>query len=81
MSAANDPETVAALKARIKVLEDAGGKPGGLGTENIILLTDSYKVSHHVQYPKNTQVIYSYFESRGGLHKEVCFFGLQIFLK
>ena len=49
--------------------------------ENIILLTDSYKVSHHVQYPPNTSTIYSYFESRGGRHKEICFFGLQYFLK
>jgi len=43
-------------------------------TENIILLTDSYKVSHHVQYPPNTSKIYSYFESRGGKFTEVCFF-------
>jgi hypothetical protein len=42
-------------------------------TENIILLTDSYKVSHHVQYPPNTSKIYSYFESRGGKFTEVCF--------
>ena len=38
---------------------------------NIILLTDSYKVSHHVQYPPNTSKIYSYFESRGGKFQEV----------
>lgn len=49
--------------------------------ENILLLTDSYKVSHHVQYPKGTTTIYSYFESRGGRHREVCFFGLQYFIK
>jgi len=58
---------------------DAGGV--GLGTDNLLLLTDSYKVSHHVQYPPKTQVIYSYFECRGGLHEEVCFFGLQYLLK
>jgi len=52
-----------------------------LGMENIILLTDSYKVSHHVQYPPGTTTIYSYFEPRGGRHKEICFFGLQYFIK
>ena len=52
-----------------------------LGTNNILLLTDSYKVTHYVQYPPNTEKIYSYFESRGGKHKEICFFGLQYFIK
>ena len=81
MSSRDEKATIAALKARIKYFEDRENQADGLGTENIILLTDSYKVSHHVQYPKNTQVIYSYFESRGGRHEEVCFFGLQYFLK
>ena len=49
--------------------------------DNLILLTDSYKCSHYAQYPPKTEYIYSYFESRGGKHKEVCFFGLQIFIK
>ena len=49
--------------------------------DNIILLTDSYKCSHFTQYPPKTQYIYSYFESRGGKHEEICFFGLQIFIK
>eukprot|EP00418_Pyrodinium_bahamense_P058199 CAMPEP_0179173848 /NCGR_PEP_ID=MMETSP0796-20121207/85810_1 /TAXON_ID=73915 /ORGANISM="Pyrodinium bahamense, Strain pbaha01" /LENGTH=940 /DNA_ID=CAMNT_0020877109 /DNA_START=31 /DNA_END=2853 /DNA_ORIENTATION=- len=48
---------------------------------NIIILTDSYKVTHHLQYPPGTETVYSYFESRGGLYPEVCFFGLQYFLK
>ena len=52
-----------------------------MNNHNIILLTDSYKVSHHVQYPPNTTKIYSYFESRGGRHAEICFFGLQYFIK
>lgn len=55
--------------------------PRGMGMENIVLLTDSYKVSHHVQYPPKTTTIYSYFEPRGGRHKEICFFGLQYFIK
>ena len=49
--------------------------------DNIILLTDSYKVSHHVQYPKNTTKVFSYFESRGGKFKSTVFFGLQYFIK
>jgi len=48
---------------------------------NLILLTDSYKISHYLQYPPNTTHIYSYFESRGGAYEEVVFFGLQYYLK
>ena len=48
---------------------------------NLLLLTDSYKVTHYKQYPPNTEEVYSYFESRGGVHPTVCFFGLQYFLK
>lgn len=49
--------------------------------DNIILLTDSYKVSHAVQYPPGTTSITSYFESRGGEFNETVFAGLQYFLK
>lgn len=49
-------------------------------TDNLILLTDSYKVSHHRQYPPGTTVVHSYFESRGGRFPEVVFFGLQYYL-
>lgn len=48
---------------------------------NIILLTDSYKLSHYKQYPAGTSQIYSYFESRGGEFEGVTFFGLQYLLK
>lgn len=48
---------------------------------NIILISDSYKVSHHKQYPPNTQIVYSYFESRGGVFPKTLFFGLQYILK
>ncbi|MGN1321985.1 MAG: nicotinamide phosphoribosyltransferase domain-containing protein, partial [Methanosphaera sp.] len=27
---------------------------------NICLLTDSYKITHHYFYPKNTERVYSY---------------------
>ena len=39
------------------------------------------KVSHYRQYPPGTEYVYSYFESRGGKFDEVCFFGLQYFIK
>lgn len=49
--------------------------------QSIILNTDSYKASMFVQYPENTQVVYSYIESRGGKYDELVFFGLQAFIK
>jgi len=49
--------------------------------DNLILCTDSYKVSHHLQYPPGLTHLKAYFESRGGLHPEVVFFGLQYILK
>jgi len=47
---------------------------------NPIVATDSYKVSHHKQYPANTEAIYSFLESRGGQWEETVFFGLQYYL-
>lgn len=49
--------------------------------ENLILLTDSYKITHWPQYPENTEEIYSYFESRGGMFDQTVFFGLQYIIK
>ncbi|MFP6763065.1 MAG: nicotinamide phosphoribosyltransferase domain-containing protein, partial [Planctomycetaceae bacterium] len=49
--------------------------------DNILLLTDSYKVTHHRQYPPATQNVFSYLESRGGAYDETVFFGLQYSLK
>lgn len=43
--------------------------------------TDSYKVSHYLQYPANTSSIFSYIESRGGDYQFTVFFGLQYYLK
>ncbi|MFN9371226.1 MAG: nicotinate phosphoribosyltransferase [Planctomycetaceae bacterium] len=49
---------------------------------NICLLTDSYKVSHYLQYPPGSRRVYSYFESRtGSVHPQTVFFGLQYWLK
>jgi nicotinamide phosphoribosyltransferase len=48
---------------------------------NILLKTDSYKISHHRQYPPNTTKVFAYLESRGGNYPEQVFFGLQYILK
>jgi nicotinamide phosphoribosyltransferase len=45
--------------------------------DNIIILTDSYKVTHWKQYPKSSEIVYSYLESRGGLFDVTVMFGLQ----
>lgn len=50
-------------------------------SDNLILRSDSYKVSHWRQYPPRTRAVYSYFESRGGRFDHVVFFGLQYYLK
>jgi nicotinamide phosphoribosyltransferase len=50
-------------------------------SKNIILNTDSYKVSMFKQYPVGTTGVYSYIESRGGRYDRTVFFGLQAFIK
>ncbi|QVD49221.1 nicotinamide phosphoribosyltransferase [Xanthomonas phage vB_XciM_LucasX] len=47
---------------------------------NLILNTDSYKASHWTQYPANTETTFFYAESRGGVHDQTVFFGLQTIL-
>lgn len=49
--------------------------------ENLVLLADAYKYSHHKLYYPGTSKVYSYFESRGGLFPQTVFFGLQYFIK
>jgi len=49
--------------------------------KNILLNTDSYKVSMWKQYPVGTTGVYSYIESRGGKYDETLMFGLQAFIK
>ena len=51
------------------------------GVFNTLFLTDSYKISHHLQYPPGTTQIFSYFESRGGKWDKTVFFGLQVIMK
>lgn len=49
---------------------------------NIITATDSYKWTHWKQYPKDTEGVYSYFESRtGATFPYTVFFGLQYITK
>jgi nicotinamide phosphoribosyltransferase len=48
---------------------------------NPVLNTDSYKTSHFLQYPPDTQRVFAYAESRGGTHDRSLFFGLQAILK
>jgi bifunctional NMN adenylyltransferase/nudix hydrolase len=45
---------------------------------NLILDTDSYKLSHFLQYPPGTEGVNCYIEPRGGKLDDVVFFGLQI---
>lgn len=48
---------------------------------NLLLTTDSYKVSHWRQYPPGTTRIHSFLESRGGRWDRVVFFGLQYLVR
>ncbi|BFU59223.1 MULTISPECIES: nicotinate phosphoribosyltransferase [Rodentibacter] len=47
---------------------------------NLILNVDSYKASHWLQYPPNTEYVSYYVEARSG-EFDVVFFGLQAFIK
>jgi len=51
--------------------------------KNLILMADSYKMSHFLQYPKGTEGYYGYIESRGCAKHwdKTLFFGLQTFIK
>jgi len=49
---------------------------------NVCTASDSYKFDHWAQYPKGTEKVYSYFESRkGATYDQTVFFGLQYLLK
>lgn len=53
-----------------------------IDTDNIILMTDSYKLNHWNQYPKDTEAVYSYFEARtGSAFPYTTFFGLQYLIE
>jgi nicotinamide phosphoribosyltransferase len=65
----------AAIEELVPLIEKALDKPN-----NLVLLGDAYKYSHHKFYEPNTTKIYSYLESRGGRFEETVVFGLQMFL-
>lgn len=50
---------------------------------NLILMGDSYKYSHFLQYPEGTETVYSYIEARGSKEgvEATLFFGLQAFIQ
>ena len=51
-------------------------------SHNLILKSDSYKLTHHRMYREGTEVVYSYLEARKGAeYDEVVFFGLQKILE
>lgn len=49
--------------------------------DNLLLNTDSYKASHWLQYPPDTDATFFYVESRGGQYERTLFFGLQAIIK
>ena len=44
-------------------------------------MSDSYKMTHHRQYPKGAQTVYSYLESRGGVFPEIFVAGVNYYIK
>lgn len=48
---------------------------------NIIINTDNYKHSHYPLYPRGTEYVSSYIESRGGEFPVSMFVGLQAFIR
>lgn len=49
--------------------------------DNFIIMTDSYKMTHHFLYPEGLEEVYSYIESRGGEMPYSVFALLQYYLK
>ncbi|MHA6797361.1 nicotinate phosphoribosyltransferase (plasmid) [Pseudonocardia bannensis] len=49
--------------------------------DNLILDVDNYKHCHYPLYPKGTEYVSSYIESRGGLFPVTMFVGLQVYLR
>lgn len=50
-------------------------------SHNLILNTDNYKHCHYPLYPKGTEYVSSYIESRGGEFPVAMFVGLQAFIR
>jgi len=49
--------------------------------ENFIIMTDSYKMTHHLLYPEGLEEVYSYMESRGGEMPYTTLVLLQYYIK
>mmetsp|Transcript_7554 Transcript_7554/g.13951 ORF Transcript_7554/g.13951 Transcript_7554/m.13951 type:complete len:1066 (-) Transcript_7554:200-3397(-) len=49
--------------------------------DNIVLLTDSHKAGQHLLYPPKTEKVYCFFDTLNSKYNDICFFGLQYFLK
>jgi nicotinamide phosphoribosyltransferase len=83
-SSAYDLETIRHLEREIYRLELQLQRREAGNMEifnNLLMLTDSYKVTHWRQYQPGTQNVYSYLESRDGARwRKTVFFGLQYFL-
>lgn len=48
--------------------------------ENLLLDVDSYKSSHFMQFPPNTEATYSYIEARGGHYENVLWYGALAYI-
>lgn len=74
-----DKELIAKTKARLNVYVTKTP----ITEDNRIIDTDSYKASHWMQYPPNSEATFSYLEARGSEREytETVFFGLQYILK
>jgi nicotinamide phosphoribosyltransferase len=48
---------------------------------NPLFKSDSYKLSHWLQYPHNTSKYFGYGEARGGKYKQSLMFGMEILLQ
>lgn len=67
---------LAGVEDLMPLIQKALDKPN-----NLALMSDGYKYSHHGFYPDKTTKVCSYLESRGGKFDSTVFYGLQIFLK
>lgn len=65
-----------------KVVGKLTSFPGAefMNSDSVLFNTDSYKVSHFAQDPRDVGNIHIYGEARGGPFKEATFFGLQYLL-
>lgn len=52
-----------------------------IDTQSLLFNVDSYKVGMFLQSPENTQEVYSYISSRGGIHAETVILGQAEFIK